>query len=260
MSHRMQISKEDAENAKKLIFSCIEAEGDYKLLAGSLGIKKSTLSRWIAQGYKKDMRGGHRNNKIGEEHRSFICNQIEINPRLTLQELADLLFQRFNLSVSKECIRQHLDGMVYTLKSVRFEPETANSEINRQKRQAYVRTLLQYQSRCIPILYIDEANFNVHITRTSGRSVKGTRCNVVASASKGANLHLIGCISNAGPVNFSIKRGSFNKESAMSWIKETLRLGNEMFGRKVVLVLDNAPAHSGAEELLNDPEISEILF
>ena len=61
-----------------------------------------------------------------------------------------------NIDVSKECIRQHLDGLLYTLKDVRRELEKANSDVNKMKKSEYVKHLLEYQADNIPIIYMDE--------------------------------------------------------------------------------------------------------
>ena len=43
---------------------------------------------------------------------------------------------------------------------------------------------------------MDETNFNLYTIRQYGRSKKGQSCSVIAASIKGANLHLIECISD----------------------------------------------------------------
>ena len=83
----------------------------------------------------------------------------------------------------------------------------------------FVQTLLNYQSTGKPILFMDEMNFNLHISRRDGRSLKGRRCNVVSAGTQGANIPVIGCIGPHGFVYHEIQRGSFRKESAQSWMR-----------------------------------------
>ena len=52
-----------------------------------------------------------------------MVKSIEENPRITLGELKTALFDRFQLEVSKTTISNHLDKLMYTLKTIRFEPE-----------------------------------------------------------------------------------------------------------------------------------------
>ncbi|OAF67646.1 hypothetical protein A3Q56_04607 [Intoshia linei] len=61
---------------------------------------------------------------------------------------------------------------MYTLKTVRYEPQTANSDANKEKRKVYVETLFHHQSLNIPVIFMDEKNFNIPLSRTQGRSQK----------------------------------------------------------------------------------------
>ena len=74
--------------------------------------------------------------------------------------------------------------LIYTSKSTRYEPERANTPENKEKRKVFVQKLLDYQSQNLPILFMDATNFNIHISRSAGRSGRGTRCTVAAAGSK----------------------------------------------------------------------------
>ena len=67
---------------------------------------------------------------------------IESNCRITLKIMAEALKSKFGITFSKQTIRRHLDGLSYTLKNVRFEPERANSKENKVKRKIFVEKLL----------------------------------------------------------------------------------------------------------------------
>ena len=95
--------------------------------------------------------------------------------------------------------------------------------------------------------FIYGRNFNLHISRRDGRSLKGRRCNVVSVGSQGANIHVIGCIAPHGLVYHEIQRGCYRKESAQSWMRECLRAAKRQYGGPVVMVVDNAPCHSNIE-------------
>ena len=126
-----------------------------------------------------------------------------------MKQLADGIREKFGLHVSSECIRLQLDNMLYTLKSVRYEPEAADTVANKEKRKKFASDLLYYQSLNLPILFMDETNFNLHVSRSEGRSLRGKRCTTVAAGSRGANVHVIGCISSMGMIYHQIRRGSF---------------------------------------------------
>ena len=134
---------------------------------------------------------------------------MRLNPRITLASISEI----YSVSVSNPTIATHLDAMTYTLKTVRFEREKANCLENKIKK-AFVENLLEVQAQNVPIVFMHKTNLNIHISRTEGRSVRGSRCTTVAAGSKGANVHVIGAISNLGIVHYELKRGSFKKENA----------------------------------------------
>ena len=179
------------QNLKSQILAVYSVDGDWKTLAGELNVPISTVYRWIKEGNKPDARGGSHNLKVNIRHKEFIGSLIEINPRITLGEMVDAIFSKFNLRFSKQTVARHLDLMMYSLK-VSFEPERANTDENKIRRKEFVKSLLSFQASKKPILYMDESNFQYHISRESGSSVCKTRCNVIAADSKGANVHIIG--------------------------------------------------------------------
>ncbi|OAF69416.1 hypothetical protein A3Q56_02794, partial [Intoshia linei] len=98
---------------------------------------------------------------------------------------------KFNLSVSKVAVSHYLNNLLYTLKTIRHEPENANNAVNKKKRR----------------------NFTL---RRQGRSQRGERCTSIAAGSRSANIH---CIGNVELIHYEIKRGSFRKKSSQEWIK-----------------------------------------
>ena len=61
---------------------------------------------------------------------------------------------------------------------------------------------------------MDETNFNLYISRTKGRSKKGTRGTHITAGSQGSNIHVIGCIGNMGLIHHEIRRGALKKPEA----------------------------------------------
>lgn len=252
------IKQKDADNVRRQICSLYNSNGDWKHLADTLGIKKSTAYRWVKHPDAGPMqRGGKRREKIRENHREYIARCIEENPRLTLKELKRKFQEEHEMNVSTECLRKHLDGLMYTLKDIRREPERANSEDNKIRRRDYVQQLLNYQADNMAILYMDETNFNLFISRKQGRSLKGTRCRHISAGSRGANIHVIGCIGNLGLIYHQIRRGSFQKPQANEFLRNCLRAAREMYQTPVVLVADNAPCHADFERIFREEEFND---
>jgi len=181
---------------------------------------------------------------------------IESNPKITLQQLKEKFQHLHQITVSKECLRKHLDGLLYTLKIIRHEPERANSDENKMLRRDFARQLLNYQADNVPLLFMDETNFNLYISRSQGRSKKGTRCRHITAGSRGANIHVIGCISNMGLIHYEVKRGSFKKPDAKEFVRNCLTNASNVYQTPVVLIIDNAPCHAGVEEVFQEENFS----
>ena len=111
---RRQLKKSEAEAKKTLILGTYNADGDRMEYAKTLGVARSTVYRLLRNDNKPDMRGGSRGKRFLEEHKDFCVEQIEANPRCTLEQLKDLLKAKFNLDVSRETIWVHLDGACYS--------------------------------------------------------------------------------------------------------------------------------------------------
>ena len=143
------------------------------------------------------------------------------------------------MSFSIETIHKRLDGQLFTLKKVRNEPDDANSEINKTKRQSYARRYLELQSERRAVLFLDNTNFNLFISRSSGRLVAGTRCTSIA-----AGIHLIGAIFNFGRSLFQTRCGSFDSVSAWDFVERLLLQAKLIYPESASLVVDNAPWYS----------------
>ena len=237
-----------------------EEDGDWLGLATQLNVPKTTAYRWIREEVKDDGRGWSYNQKITAEHKEAMCSFIENNLRITLAQIVEKLHLMYALTISKPTVFRHLDMLVYTLKSVRYEPERANIPENKQKRKVFVQTLLNYQGQNLPILFMNETNFNVHVSRSKDRSVRGTRYTVAAAGSKGASIHMIGCISTLGLIHHEVRRGAFHREDACEWLCACFRKAFERYRRPVVIVIDNAPCHSRIEEILAEEEFSRNII
>ena len=146
-----------------------------------------------------------------------------------------------------------MEGRFYTVKKIRFEPATMNSEENKAKRAYYVSRLMEESGNGKTIVYIDETNCNLFLRRSFGRSRKGTRCTVKAPTSKGKNVHVIGGISQTGLLYFERRRGSFKKEDCQEWLRSLLRSITESLSQ-IVIVCDNAPVHCNLETVLEEEE------
>ena len=112
------------------------------------------------------------------------------------------------------------------------------------------------------IIYIDETNFNLFCRKNFGRRRRGERAVVRLPNSKGPNLHITGAVSNRGLAYWERRRGAYKKEDCREWLRRCLRqmAADGFLMENLVLVLDNAPAHSQIENVLQEPEFLNVII
>lgn len=209
---------------KARVLAAYDGSGDWRAVAKANGVSTNTAYGWIRRSADAPKRrGGVRMKKLDVHLEDTLLGYLEENPQLTLKELARKLRDEVGTRVCTTTIHRHLHGRLFTVKKVRAEPSTMNSDGNRRKRAEYVTSLMEAQGQGKTIIYMDESNVNLFLRRACGRSRKGTRCCVKAPTSKGQNVHIIGAISQTGLVYWERRRGSFKKAECKEWVRHMLR-------------------------------------
>ncbi|DBA00960.1 TPA: hypothetical protein N0F65_006221 [Lagenidium giganteum] len=121
---------------------------------------------------------------IRDEH---VSERLSETPTMTLGDMVDALKLRFNVSVSRQTVRRHIDGSGFSIKQLHNQPSAMNSDIN------------------------------------NGWSKRGVGSTQVRTSSKGANVHIIASISRNGLVYFETRFGSFTKVACQEFVRSMLR-------------------------------------
>jgi len=103
-----------------------------------------------------------------EEKVHHLVEHIEMNPQATLKECQEIHEARFIEPVSKNTIRNWLDGQSFSLELVHQNPIGINSDENKELRAQYVTSLMAHRAEGATIVYIDETNFNLFSKRNLG--------------------------------------------------------------------------------------------
>ena len=103
---------------------------------------------------------------------------------------------------------------------------------------------------------LDETNFNIFCKWKERRSKTGNRTTAVLLSSKGAQLHCIRAMTSSHLVKFTTRRGGFNAEDFKEWIVQLVDDCVRKWNSLPILIIDNAPAHSRAEPLVDIEEIA----
>ncbi|KAG2978743.1 hypothetical protein PC120_g25258 [Phytophthora cactorum] len=127
-----------------------------------------------------------------------------------------------------------------------------NKAENKNKRKEFVNKLEKHASRGDMIVFHDETNFNMYLSRNEGYSRVGERATVALTPSQGSNLHVLGGVSSGtGTMLMRTHAGSVKKQENARFVADlfTAALGTEEYcelapTNKIVVVTDNAPAHS----------------
>ncbi|GMF45632.1 unnamed protein product [Phytophthora fragariaefolia] len=222
----------ERSQAKARVVRAYKEGRNWQEVARNNDIHYSTACRAVlaADEETKD-HGGLRapNVKLTVEAMCKLEEYIEEDCRRTLADLRDLLFSDLGISVGKSSIHRALQGMLYSVKRVRIEKATMNSPTKPSARSS----------------------------SKSSTNTSMQRAVVALPPSQGKNLHVQGGVSSGtGIVLLKTHEGSVKKEENARFLADLFMaaLRTDEFqelepNQKIVIVTDNAPAHSGVESL-----------
>ena len=94
-------------------------------------------------------------------------------------------------------------------------------------------------------VYVDETGLNLHLSRTRGRAAVGERAARVVCGQRGRNMTVIMAISDlVGVLYYEVVWGGVTAEVFSDFLAS---LGAVLGNEPATVVMDNAPAHRGAE-------------
>ena len=260
MAPRSRYFRISPEVRKRIVDAYLDGE-DWKQMARFNGVNTKTAYNWINVNSPSKIaqaRGGSRGKKLTDSEIDEILEWLSDDASLTLAYLRSRISVEFGKDVCLSTISNYLDGRCVTLKKLCHVPEGRNSAANKEKRIEYVRKVDRLMAAGKCLIWMDETNFNLFCTRTIGRAERGKRANMKVANSRGANIHLIGAMTTERFLKHSLMCGSFTKEKCSAWVRDLLDQV-EAAGSldRVVLICDNAPCHSGLDELFQDTRYKE---
>ncbi len=91
------------------------------------------------------------------------------------------------------------------------------------------------------IIYVNEVGFNVTLRRLYGRASRGQHAMTRSNEVRGLNYSACVAMSCTGPICFKIKKGAYNTDSFVEFLKE-LFVHLEAKG-PCILIMDNVHIH-----------------
>ncbi|KAE8994137.1 hypothetical protein PR003_g22793 [Phytophthora rubi] len=258
---KTSVSFERAQ-AKARVVRAFQEGKDWKEVATANDVNYHTAHRAVlAAGAEPKQRSGLRPSsvKMTVEVMSKLEELIDEDCRITLEQLRDRLHSDLGVDVSVASVHRALQGMLYSTKRLRIEKQTMNSSANKEKRKTFVAELNKHIKKGNMVVFQDETNFNLYLSRNEGWSRIGERVVVQLPPSKGSNLHVQdGVSSGSGLVLLQTHESSVKKQENARFMADlfvaALRLEEyeELQPAKVVIVTDNAPSHSEVERLARE--------
>ena len=145
-----------------------------------------------ADTFENEMRGGTRaaSTKISDEDVDYVVTLVEGNCQITLKENTAKLITDRNVRVHPTTVGRHIQNRLFSLKMVRHEPASCNSDVNKGYRAEYCLRILQLTATKT-VLYQDESNLNLFCQRSMGRAVQGRRASRILPNCRGPNVHMM---------------------------------------------------------------------
>ncbi|KAI9982272.1 hypothetical protein PInf_008179 [Phytophthora infestans] len=139
----------DDATARRVLRAAHEGQ-DWRDVALKNDVKLRTAYRWINaaedsgnwEALPRKPRGGKRHSKIQDEHVDYLVGLIDDNCYITLDEMVDALEARFALKVTRQTVKTHIDGRMYTVKQTHRDNNYRNLEENKILRRDYVVELI----------------------------------------------------------------------------------------------------------------------
>ncbi|OAD71749.1 hypothetical protein PHYBLDRAFT_170411 [Phycomyces blakesleeanus NRRL 1555(-)] len=131
-------------------------------------------------------------------------------PDATLEQARIAVMEEFSgLQITKSAIQKHLvKKCALTMKKLEKLPEKRDDISTIEMRRERILEWQQladfnYLSNCV---FIDEADFNMHIKSTFGRSVSGTLAKTTVPMQRGVSITILGTMCKRGIVSLSLKK------------------------------------------------------
>ena len=172
----------------------------------------------------------------------FLLSQIEANSQITLDNLATLVQEKFQIQISVSSIHRALEKMDVTWKNIFPVPVNWNTPEIIRARSDYI-SKLEITFRGRKRIFLDESGFNLHIKKSRERSLRG-RFAILTVLPKGKNISLLAALSEEGIVfsktriNIGEQKGTTG-EDFRSFITDLVA----HIPRSSLLILDNAKIH-----------------
>ena len=176
---------------------------------------------------------------------------IDEHPESTLKQMKEFLESSFDISPDTSTISKLLSNLKITNKTIVRVPVNRNTPLLAQKRREWALTWRYLERGWAKFVYIDEAGFNLHLTKGTGWAIVGFTPEVQVPRDKQKNVSLLAALIPGQKIeSYVIKDGPITSETVVKWMESSLfPLCRRVFPlQTVVIVMDNAGCHGSLVE------------
>ncbi|KAJ0399226.1 hypothetical protein ATCC90586_007593 [Pythium insidiosum] len=156
---------------RQRVLEAFDSGGPWKQVAAANGFKRTAMYDLInSRAIEDKPRGGYRECrvKVTLPMLTSLEAYIEDDCTVTLEAMREKLSEEYGVQVSTSTISRYTIGMLYTMKEMRREMAPMNSIEKRQERREFVVALNAHRADGSMIVYLDETNYNVYLSRGRG--------------------------------------------------------------------------------------------
>ncbi|XP_049293761.1 uncharacterized protein LOC125769223 [Anopheles funestus] len=224
------------------------------IAARMLNINRSTVYSIIKKfdktfEVKAAKRGGDKEKKISPDIGQKIRDWIDENCTITLQQLADKVFDDFGIRVSKPTVAREIKSFRYSLKWIQKIPERRNNPQTLEIRKEYASRFyaLPGQVADTNVIFVDEVGFCVSMRASRGRSAVGTPAVKIVSQIRTRNVSIICAMNRSGIQLYKTAERSVNRDSFLEFMRDLKQKLTESYSGRIIYVMDNVAFHKCSE-------------
>jgi transposase len=184
---------------------------------------------------------GGRRSRILPHVLDALLDRLLVKPDLYLDEMAEFIWDEFNLSVSTDSVRRSLKACNWSKKKT----QRVACERDPDLRDACLRELSEYQS--YQLVFVDESGCDTLAgVRRTGWAPRGMPAVQTARFHREQRHQILPAYTQNGVIHTRIFQGSTDGEFFADFIRELLPMCGRWPEPNSVLVVDNASFHRGS--------------
>jgi transposase len=247
LQNKTRTKQKISDELRKLIIDEMNSGSKPKKVAEIFKVQESAV-RKIYKTFQKDGRvtkkkTGKRRSKLSDEQKEKLCDWVDDDCQLTLQQLVAKCFEEWQIVLSPSTVARGLKHFHYSFKRVTLNPERRNSRDVIEKRYQYALQYNRLMAEREKMYFLDETGIQIFSRNSYGRSPKGTRATKNVASIRSRNYSIATAMNHESLYMFEIQDQAYNSEDYVSFLSklfEHLRLDGVEGAH---IIMDNVRFH-----------------